>query len=54
MEDRVLYQRFLETKTPWRVESVDLRLAAGEVHIMADEKLIERLSSGDLSHALGA
>ena len=51
MEDRVLYQRFLETKTPWRVESVDLRLAAGGVHIMADEKLIELLSSGELSHA---
>ena len=40
MEDRDLYQRILGIEAPWRVESVDLRLAAGEVHVyLAHEKL---------------
>jgi transposase len=33
MEDRELYRRILGIESPWRVSSVDLRLAPKEVHI---------------------
>ena len=33
MQDRELYRRILGIETPWYVESVDLKLEAGEVHV---------------------
>jgi len=33
MQDRELYRRILGIETPWYVESVDLKLESGEVHV---------------------
>jgi transposase len=40
MEDRQLYRRILGVEDPWRVASVDLQVAAKEVHVyLAHEDL---------------
>lgn len=40
MEDRKLFRRILGIESPWHVESVDLKLVEGEVHVyLAHEKL---------------
>src|SRR5688500_1734540 len=40
MQDRDLYQRILGIESPWYVESVELKLADGEIHVhLAHQKL---------------
>lgn len=40
MQDRDLYQRILGIESPWSVESVELKLAEGEIHVhLAHDKL---------------
>ena len=33
MQDRELYRRILGIEAPWYVESVELKLEAGEIHV---------------------
>jgi hypothetical protein len=33
MHDHELYRRILGTEAPWFVDSVDLKLEAGEIHV---------------------
>ena len=40
MDDKSLYAAILGVKEPWGVESVELRLAQGEVHRAADRDLV--------------
>lgn len=40
MQDRELYKKILGIESPWRVESVDLKLLDGEIHVhLAHEKV---------------
>jgi transposase len=42
MQDRELYRRILGIEAPWQVESVELKLEAGEVHVhLAHEEMID-------------
>ena len=42
MQDRDLYRRILGIEAPWQVESVELKLEAGEVHVhLAHEEMID-------------
>ena len=42
MQDRELYRRILGIEAPWYVESVELKLEAGEVHV--------QLAHGEVAH----
>ena len=42
MQDRDLYRRILGIEAPWHVESVELKLEAGEVHVhLAHDEMID-------------
>ena len=41
MQDRELFRRILGIEAPWFVESVDLKLEEGEVHVhLAHESMV--------------
>ena len=42
MQDRELYRRILGIEAPWYVERVELKLAAGEVHVYLDHEEVEQ------------
>lgn len=42
MQDRELYRKILGIESPWRVESVELKLVDGEIHVHLAHEKVER------------